>query len=168
MKNSRQIVSIIGILTILLYSCKTSEETSSNGIMTNADFIVFEYHDASVPPDDHRSYSITVTPNKLYFQVDSYGENIKADSINIGKEKWKQCKRAFETAGIRNIVEKNETEGCTGGSGNSISIYEGTQPLFKGYQYRCGNGMQGDLEGDLNQFEKAIKEGIEYAFFSLN
>lgn len=154
----------IPLLLFVIQSCKNTEESA----ISNADFIVFEYHDASVPPDDHRSYTISVTPTKLYYVVDSYGDVIKKDSLDIGKEKWEQCKIAFESAGIKNVVEKENNEGCTGGTGNSISVYQGTTTLFKGYQYRCSNFNEGDLEGDLNQFLKAIKEGIDYTFFSTN
>jgi len=158
-------IILVGIpVLILLFSCKNSEES----LISNADFIVYEFHDASVPPDDHRSYTISITPNKLNYVVDSYGDVIKKGFIDIDKKKWEQCKNAFESAGIRNVVEKENNEGCTGGTGNSISVYQGTTTLFKGYQYRCGNFNEGDLEGDLNQFLQAIKEGLDQTFFSTN
>ena len=164
MKSNKIILAGIPLLFLLFYSCKNAEES----LISNADFIVFEFHDASVPPDDHRSYTISITPTTLYYVVDSYGDVIKKDSLKIGEEKWEQCKNAFESAGIRNVVEKENNEGCTGGTGNSISVYQGTTTLFKGYQYRCGNFNEGDLEGDLNQFLQAIKEGLDYTFFSTN
>lgn len=163
MKSNKIILVGIPVL-ILLFSCKNSEES----LISNADFIVYEFHDASVPPDDHRSYTISITPNKLNYVVDSYGDVIKKGFIDIDKKKWEQCKNAFESAGIRNVVEKENNEGCTGGTGNSISVYQGTTTLFKGYQYRCGNFNEGDLEGDLNQFLQAIKEGLDQTFFSTN
>ena len=163
MKSNKIILVGITVL-ILLISCKNTEES----LISNADFIVYEFHDASVPPDDHRSYTISITPNKLNYVVDSYGDVIKKGFIDIDKKKWEQCKNAFESAGIRNVVEKENNEGCTGGTGNSISVYQGTTTLFKGYQYRCGNFNEGDLEGDLNQFLQAIKEGLDQTFFSTN
>ena len=163
MKSNKIILVGIPVL-ILLFSCKNTEES----LISNADFIVFEFHDASVPPDDHRSHTISITPNRLNYVVDSYGDVIKKGFIDIDKKKWEQCKNAFESAGIRNVVEKENMEGCTGGTGNSISVYQGTTTLFKGYQYRCGNFNEGDLEGDLNQFLQAIKEGLDYTFFSTN
>ena len=164
LKSNKIILAGIPLLLLLFHSCKSSEET----LISKADFIVFEFHDASVPPDDHRSYTISITPTTLYYVVDSYGDVIKRDSLTIGKEKWEQCKIAFESTGIRNVVEKENMEGCTGGTGNSIKVYQGTNPLFKGYQYRCGNLNEGDLDGDLNQFLRAIKDGIDYTFFSTN
>lgn len=164
MKSTKIIIAGIPVLFLLFYSCKSSEES----IISKADSIVFVYHDASVPPDDHRSYIITITPNKLYYVVDSYGDVIKEDSLDIDKGKWEQCKNAFESANIRNVVEKKNIEGCTGGNGSSIRVYNGTNPLFKGYQYRCGKFNEGDLEGNINQFLAAIKDGIDYTFFRTN
>lgn len=163
MKSNKNILVGFTVL-ILLFSCKNTEKS----LISNADFIVFEFHDASVPPDDHRSYIISITPTTLYYVVDSYGEVIKKDSLEIGKQKWEQCKNAFESAGIRNVIEKESIEGCTGGTGNSIKIFNGHDFLFLGYQYRCGDFNEGDMEGDINQFLQAIKEGIDYTFFSTN
>jgi hypothetical protein len=164
LKSNKIILAGIPVLFLLFHSCKSSEDS----FISKADTIIYEFHDASVPPDDHRSYVITITPNKLNYVVDSYGDVIKKGFIDIDKKKWEQCKKAFESAGIRNVVEKENNEGCTGGTGNSIKVYQGTSTLFKGYQYRCGNLNEGDLEGDLNQFLRAIKEGLDYTFFSTN
>ena len=66
--------------SVVLLSCRTTPHSTSDNVASvvyKADKIVFEYHDASVPPDDHRSYVITLNPDKLIYVVDSYGEIIK-------------------------------------------------------------------------------------------
>ena len=184
----------------LLFSCKTTSHNkqldSNTSVIITADEIIFEYHDASVPPDDHRSYFIQIREDSLFYSVDSYGEIIKKNSIAIDLKKWNSIKNAFVSCGIKNIEERKISEGCTGGTGNSISAYvkkergiknieerkisEGCtggtgnsisayvkkEQLFEGYQYRCSNYFDGDLDGDLNGFLMTIKQDIDPVFFS--
>ena len=154
----------------LLFSCKTTSHNkqldSNTSVIITADEIIFEYHDASVPPDDHRSYFIQIREDSLFYSVDSYGEIIKKNSIAIDLKKWNSIKNAFVSCGIKNVEERKISEGCTGGTGNSISAYVKKEKLFKGYQYRCSNYFDGDLDGDLNGFLMTIKQDIDPVFFS--
>ena len=168
MKNN-SLKLILFIFTSVLLSCRTTPHSTSDTSTTvvyKADEIVFEYHDASVPPDDHRSYMITLNPDKLIYVVDSYGEIIKKDSINIEPNKWNEVRAAFESCSIRNVEKRKNSEGCTGGSGNSIHLYINNEKIFGGYQYRCSTFFDGDLDGDLNCFLMTIKQDIDPVFFS--
>ena len=168
MKNNN--LRFIYILLLgLLFSCKTTSHNkqldSNTSVIKTADEIIFEYHDASVPPDDHRSYFIQIREDSLFYSVDSYGEIIKENSIGIDHQKWNSIKNAFVSCGIKNVEERKNSEGCTGGSGNSISAYVKKEQLFKGYQYRCSTFFDGDLDGDLNCFLMTIKQDIDPVFF---
>lgn len=168
MKNNN--LRFIYILLLgLLFSCKTTSYNkqldSNTSVIKTADEIIFEYHDASVPPDDHRSYFIQIREDSLFYAVDSYGEIIKENSIGIDHQKWNSIKNAFVSCGIKNVEERKNSEGCTGGSGNSISAYVKKEQLFKGYQYRCSTFFDGDLDGDLNCFLMTIKQDIDPVFF---
>lgn len=169
MKNNNLIFIYI-LLLGLLFSCKTTSHNkqldSNTSVIITADEIIFEYHDASVPPDDHRSYFIQIREDSLFYSVDSYGEIIKKNSIAIDLKKWNSIKNAFVSCGIKNIEERKISEGCTGGTGNSISAYVKKEKLFEGYQYRCSNYFDGDLDGDLNGFLMTIKQDIDPVFFS--
>ena len=157
------------LISVVLLSCRTTLHSTSDtvpSVVYKADEIVFEYHDASVPPDDHRSYVITLNPDKLIYVVDSYGELIKRDSINIEPNKWNEVRAAFASCDIRNVEKRKNSEGCTGGSGNSIYLYANDEKIFGGYQYRCSTFFDGDLDGDLDCFLQTIKSQIDPAFFS--
>ena len=97
------------LISIVLLSCRTTPHSTRDtvpSVVYKADEIVFEYHDASVPPDDHRSYVITLNPDKLIYVVDSYGELIKRDSINIEPNKWNEVRAAFASCDIRNVEKR--------------------------------------------------------------
>lgn len=166
-KNSLKLILLIA--SGLVFSCRTTPHShveSSKSLAFSADEIVFEYHDASVPPDDHRSYKVRIQSDMLFYVVDSYGEIIKDDSISIEKSKWNNIQSAFLKCDIRNVEKRKNSEGCTGGSGNSIFLYSNQEKLFSGYQYRCSTFFDGDLDGDLNCFLKTIRSGIDPSFFS--
>ena len=167
----------VPLLFPLLFACKTLQnDTDKYSInladnqswIISADQIIFIYDDASVPPDDHRSYTITVSPDQLIFEVDSYGDLIRKDSISITKNKWTKIRQAFVDSQIQNIAEKENPEGCTGGSGNRITIMGTGELLFSGHQYRCGGFNEGNLSGDLFGFEKAIRQDLPSSFFRLD
>ena len=148
------------------YSCINVADNLS--WIHEADQIIFIYEDASVPPDDHRSYTITVSPDQLFFEVDSYGELIREDSVSITKNKWNQIRQAFVDSQIHNIAEKENPEGCTGGSGNQVYVRMGFKSLLSGNIYRCGGFNEGNLSGDLDGFEKAIRQDLRSSLFRLD
>lgn len=165
------------LLFPLLFACQRVQngtDTSSINVADNqswitaADQIIFIYDDASVPPDDHRSYTMIINPEKLFFEVDSYGDLIRKDSISITKNKWTQIQQAFIDSQIDNIAEKENPEGCTGGNGNQVYVLMGTKALFSGNQYRCGGFNEGNLTGDLDGFEKVIRQDLPSSFFRLD
>ena len=78
--------NIVGALffVLFLFSCQKTESKreypGKEPVNTKflGDFcIIYGFKDASVPPDDHRSYSIYLTNKNYRFVVDSYGEIIK-------------------------------------------------------------------------------------------
>ena len=158
----------VPLLFPLLFACKTLQNDTDKSSINLADQIIFIYDDASVPPDDHRSYTITVSPGQIVFEVDSYGDLIRKDSVSITKNKWTQIRQAFVDKQIHNIAEKENPEGCTGGSGNRITIMGSGEPIFSGHQYRCGGFNEGNLSGDLFEFEKAIRQDLPSSFFRLD
>lgn len=54
----------------------TTATTAASGEPLALDHTVVRYHyrDSSVPPEHHRSYTVTVTPDEAHIGVDSYGD----------------------------------------------------------------------------------------------
>jgi len=57
------------VFLIIFTSCNISKEMKPETTK-----IIYSYGDSSVPPQYHRSYTITVTNEKLHIVVDSYGD----------------------------------------------------------------------------------------------
>jgi len=158
---------LLGILALqLTLSCSSQKPTTSDNKETkvknfnDATKIVYHFRDSSVPPKYHRSTTYTVTPTKLRFVVDSYGDVIKDVTVDITPEHWKRIVEAANKAGLQN-KDLSKEGGCTGGTGRRLTIHNDSQALFEGSLYLCGGSTSGDMVGDYQSVQKAMTNGID-------
>ena len=120
--------------------------------------IEYRFGDASVPPPHHRSYTITMTPDSLRIVVDSYGK-VTAEHHDTGKQAAMDVMiAAIEKYGIQASKSVREARGCTGGTTESISWWEGEKEVFSASVYHCGGDDYGDLCGNVRGFAKELKK----------
>ena len=126
--------------------------------MTDATITETTYHfgDASVPPDYHRSYSVTVTADKVRVVVDSYREILADKAYTITSLQFDDIKRFLERNRIRNCTLVDD-ENCPGGTSERISYSDKGNELFSGSVYRCGGNDTGNLCGDISSFAEDVK-----------
>ena len=117
--------------------------------------IAYRFGDASVPPQYHRSYTITVTPGQARVVVDSYGDVLADKTHEITREQYEELVGSLSRRRIEN-VELGEDEGCTGGTTQSISYSDGARELFSGCVYHCGGRDSGNLGGDVGGFAEEV------------
>ena len=141
-------------LTVITIGCNVDGEDN----MTNATIQEITYHfkDASVPPEYHRSYTITVTTDKLRIVVDSYGEILADKEYEITSKQFNDIKNSLEKNKIRNCT-LGDDEGCTGGTIERISFSDGKNKMFSGSVYHCGGKDTGNLCGDITSFADDVK-----------
>ena len=124
--------------------------------ITTIQRVTYHFGDASVPPEYHRSYTITVNTDKVKIVVDSYGEI-------LAKKEYEITNKQFD--GIINSLEKNEIrnctlgddQGCSGGTIERISFSDGESEIFFGSVYHCGGKDTGNLCGDIANFTDDVK-----------
>lgn len=90
----------------------------------DASSTVVEYHfgDSSVPPEHHRSYTLTVRQGKARLVVDSYGDVLHDVSQPIGPAMWTAL---LDEAAALESFSPEEEQGCTGGTSRSLEVDEG-------------------------------------------
>ncbi len=118
--------------------------------------ITYCFGDASVPPQYHRSYTITITPRTVHIVVDSYGETLAEQEHGITEEKFQQVVLALDQNGIQQAA-LGEDEGCTGGTSETISYRDEDRELFSGTVYHCGGRDTGNLGGDVKGFADVVR-----------
>jgi hypothetical protein len=121
--------------------------------------IVYSFKDASVPPQYHRSYTITVTRDQIHIVVDSYGDILADTTIDIPEQTIDDLAKYIE---ICQIKEKSHSDTTiyTGGASKSLTVYSDKNILLTGTVYRRGDRLEGSLSGDIDAFAKKVESLI--------
>ena len=122
-------------VVVIAVSCGAYGEN----IMVNATIQEITYHfgDASLPPEYHRSYTVTVTADRVRIVVDSYGEILTDKGYEITNKQYNDIRDSLKRNKIRNCT-LGDDEGCTGGTNERISFSDGENEIFSGSVYHCG------------------------------
>jgi len=127
--------------------------------MSNSGITEIAYHfaDASVPPDYHRSYRITVAAAEVRIVVGCYGKVLADETFPVTQEQFDDIKASLSRRRIMNCA-LTEDDGCTGGTGERISYRDDERELFSGEVYHCGGKDAGNLSGDIAAFAEDVKK----------
>jgi len=120
------------------------------------DRLEYCFHDSSVPPKYHRSYTISVSSKEISKLIDSYGDTVSFEKREISPEEFKSIQKTFVSAKIKNCKKKRKGDGCTGGTGISIHCYLGAETVFTGHNYTCAGEEVGDLCGETNKINNQL------------
>jgi hypothetical protein len=117
--------------------------------------IVYHFEDASVPPQYHRSYTITVTPDSVKIVVNSYGEILADRGYKTSNDQFLEVVQSLVMNDIRR-QPLGENKGCTGGTGEGLSYWDETGEIFSASVYHCGGRDSGDLAGNIKSFSEDL------------
>lgn len=110
--------------------------------------LVYRFVDSSVPPQYHRSYTITVRQESIELTVDSYGEILAAYTLPLAEKGFQKF-----IAKLRRIeiftVEPGEDERCSGGITDKFDIILNDM-IVNGYVYHCARQRYGNLKGNTD------------------
>lgn len=139
---------------------KDGTKIAGNIKLNDIDKIIYNFTDSSVPPQYHRSYQLTLTMNYIKIVVDSYGEILLRKLIKFNRKNFHRLLKNFERY---KITKKDEdiNNGCTGGTGETITIFNGKRKLFDGYIYHCGGNHYGNLDGSYQLYFKSITKIVK-------
>lgn len=118
--------------------------------------ITYAFRDAPIPPEYHRSYTITVTAETVSVVIDSYGDVLADEQYEITEAQFNDIRNSLEANAIRNCT-LGEDEDCAGGNIEEISYSGEDAELFSGTVYHCGGVDSGDLCGDVAAFADDVK-----------
>lgn len=125
--------------------------------------VVYEFHDASVPPEYHRSYTLTVTAETASLVVDSYGDVVAEDTAEVDPAMWASTLAAATAmAGTPSVGPTD----CAGGTSDELIALDaaGTQ-VYDIFADHCAEGALPDLagvvSGPLGLFDLATMTATE-------
>ena len=118
-------------------------------------FIKYRFVDASVPPDYHRSYTVTATESNWHYTVDSYGTIISDSTKKMTEAWWREIKHAYKKANLR-LGKEREEIGCTGGTQVIIDVNFNEKRQLRLTEARCGGKNTGNLRGNPDLLKAAL------------
>ena len=119
--------------------------------------IAYRFQDASVPPEYHRSYTITVDKDRLKITVDSYGDILIEKEYRITKDQFEGLIASLKKNNIKR-AELGDIDGCPGGTSEIISYSNLSGGIFSGTVYQCEGKDFGNLGGNVKGFAQDIKK----------
>lgn len=90
--------------------------------------ISYAFHDASIPPQYHRSITLTVTRDTSRLVVDSYGDVLADESRPTPPDVWRDMSDSITELAARTPDALEED--CTGGTGMDVVVESGDSRLL--------------------------------------
>jgi len=118
--------------------------------------IVFRFHDRSVKPKFHCSYTIRITPTSIRRTVDSYGTILSSHDKKLTRAQYDELMAAISKHGLKSVTDSGQLAGCTGGTGRSVKWTRSGVVQLEGRRNKCGGKEAGTLAGDLDRFEARV------------
>ena len=111
---TRTLGAAAAVLAVLTVVACTSEPTAE------ADGFEFSYEDASIAPEYHRSWTVTVGPDGTgTYTVGSYQEELASGEVSVSPETLDEMLTTAPDAGFE------ADEACTGGTGRILKLTSG-------------------------------------------
>ena len=126
--------------TLLIAGCGTSEEAAVTGLPDDAT-VEYAFGDSSVPPQYHRSVTLTVTADESRIVVDSYGDVLADESAPTPPQVWQQLGDTLPTLEALEVDEPQE--GCVGGTTLRVVVSTPGAELLRLDPEFCGGSNEG-------------------------
>lgn len=111
--------------------------------------VEYRFHDSSVPPEFHRSYSISVADGEARMVVDVYGDEIHDVTATVDDETLARLVDGIEALDVRTSRAR---DGCTGGTARELMATDAdvddadAVPALEVYTEVCGGAGESDAD----------------------
>lgn len=128
-------------LASLVAGCGGDDDDADDVSLSDDAQITYAFGDASVPPEFHRSYTLTIDATEVHAVVDSYGDVVGEVTEDLPAEVWDGL--VADVGSIADLDASDDDEGCAGGTSRSIQITDGGETVVVKEIYACGGGNEG-------------------------
>lgn len=128
-------------LALLAVGCGTPGEGSTMTGLPDDATVSYAFHDASVPPQYHRSITLTVTRAESRIVVDSYGDVLADEQVPTPAAVWDTLGSTLDD--VSALVVAGPEEGCVGGTGIDLTVTTPTETLVDLDPQFCGGSNDG-------------------------
>jgi hypothetical protein len=110
----------------LLVACSTSTPEEPVGLPDDA-VVNYAFLDSSVPPQYHRSITLTVTRDDAHIVIDSYGDVLADEHAPTPAAVWQTLGSTLPS--VQGLTVIDAGQGCTGGTGIDLTVVAGAETL---------------------------------------
>ena len=143
-------------ITLVFLGACSDKKLHKKQVNKMIDQIEYTFKDASKPPQYHRSYLITVTQQTAGLIIDSYGEQLYEEQLQVDSSQYEQLVAIVHKSKLH-LVKEKDSKGCTGGTSDVLRLKTKDSLFFSGYAYNCGGKTFGTLSGDYSLVIDSIK-----------
>ena len=140
---SRAAVAAIAVLA-LAAGCGDDDGPLTPATLGPEAVVEYRYGDASVPPQYHRSYTLTITRTEVHAVVDSYGDVLAETTVPLPAEVWDRL--AARVARLSGISDDDGDDGCTGGTSRELTVTDGDSVVVDADVSVCGGSGSDDAD----------------------
>jgi hypothetical protein len=124
----------------LLTTC--GDDSDGTSVDPETASLVYEFHDSSVPPEFHRSYTLTADATSANLVVDSYGDVLHDVTEPMDSAVWEETVQA-----AAQLEDGSDTtsEGCAGGTSEELHLRDADREVIDVFVDHCGADAGDDL-----------------------
>lgn len=117
---SRRLVVAVAV-TMSLAACGGNDDgSSSDQGLDDSGTIEYTYGDASVPPEYHRSYSLSVTRDDVHVVIDSYGDVLYDHVVPLPRATRNMLTDTRNP--VFGLTPDEPDDGCAGGTTRTLRV----------------------------------------------
>jgi hypothetical protein len=122
--------------------------------------ITYHYGDSSVPPEFHRSYTLTIGATEVHAVVDSYGDVLGDVTVDLPAEVWDGLVADAGSVAALDADERDgEGEGCAGGTSRDLEIVDGGATVVARSFPVCGGANEAPAQA-LDAYVQPVLDAI--------
>lgn len=156
----RRLLTGLGISAMLLVvGCGAPDsgpagEPDVSGLPADAT-VVYAFRDSSVPPQYHRSVTLTVTADEARIVIDSYGDVLADERAPTPPGVWQQLGDTLPALEALEVADAGE--GCVGGTSVEVTVSTPQDVLMSLDPQFCGGSNDG-LEEPIDAWIAPARE----------
>lgn len=154
------LAAVVAVTTVACGVAGAGPAERSTGRFEPSDTeLVVRFRDASVPPQHHRSYELTVVGGEAHVVVDSYGDVLHDETVTIADDVWARFVSGLDEQ-VDDIGETETTaDDCVGGTSMSVEITS-ADAEFEREVGDCGSPRNEEIADRLDRLLAPIEEAV--------
>lgn len=123
------------VVTALVAGCADEADGGDLGDLDpETTAVEFRFRDSSVPPEYHRSYTLTVDADEVRMVVDVYGDELHDVTAPVDAATWDRVLDRLADLGRAGDVGGD----CDGGTSSTLRVTDGDAPVLEARVAVCG------------------------------